>query len=120
MSESILDTTKKSLGAENLTEFDDNLKMFINGALNILTQNGVGPVTGFRITGNETWSEFLQTDHEELYELCKEFIYLDVKMVFDPPIGSVMDYYKARREEVLWRIREQADPADIFEVDKEA
>lgn len=120
MNNSILDTIKKSLGAENLTEFDDNLIMFINGALNILTQNGVGPVTGFRITGTETWSDFLQTEHEELYELCKEFIYLDVKMVFDPPIGSVMDYYKQRREEVLWRIREQADPADIFEVNKEA
>ena len=114
MSELILDTIKKSLGAENLTEFDDNLIMFINGALNILTQNGVGPVTGFRITGSETWSDFLQIEHEELYELCKEFIYLDVKMVFDPPIGSVMDYYKQRKEEVLWRIREQADPADIF------
>lgn len=121
MEDSILESIKKLLGAENMTEFDDNLVMFINSSLNTLTQNGIGLKTGFQITGTyETWNQFITNGHMELYNNCKEFIYLDVKMVFDPPIGSVMDFYKARREEVLWRIKEQADPADIFEVNKEA
>lgn len=121
MEDSILESIKKLLGAENMTEFDDNLVMFINSSLNTLTQNGIGPKSGFRITeGDETWDQFITNGHIELFSNCKEFVYLDVKMVFDPPIGSVMDFYKTRREEVLWRIKEQADPADIFEVDKEA
>ena len=120
MEDSILDSIKKLLGAENMTEFDDNIIMFINGSLNTLTQCGIGPKTGFRITGDsETWDQFITNDRIELYEHCKEFIYMDVKMIFDPPIGSVMDYYKLRREEVLWRIKEQAEPADFFEVNKE-
>lgn len=121
MEDSILDSVKKYLGAENLTEFDQNIVMFTNAALDILIQNGVGPKTGFRITdaGTETWSDFLQTEHESLYEICKEFVYLKVKIVFDPPVGSVLDFYQKQIQEDLWRINVQADPADFFEVNKD-
>jgi len=116
----ILDSIKKLLGAESMDAFDENLLMFINGALNVLTQNGVGDPKGFSIKdGTETWEDFITNDHIELYELCKEFVYLKVRLVFDPPTGSVLDYYQKQIQEDLWRIREQAEPADIFEVNKE-
>lgn len=122
MDESILVTIKRLLGCENMDEFDDNLRIFINGAINTLTQNGVGPKTGFRITdADETWSDFLTMSYPDLFEIVKEYIYLRTKILFDP--GSMSSFaseaIKNQMEEDLWRIREQADPADYFEVEKE-
>lgn len=122
MEESIIETIKKLLGAENISEFDDNIRIFINGAINTLTENGVGNPKGFRITdADETWEDFITNDNPELFELCKEYIYLRTKMLFDP--ASMSSYaqtaVKEQLAEDLWRIREQADPADIFEVNEE-
>ena len=119
MEESILETIKKLLGANEIEDFDVDICIFINGALNTLTQNGVGSATGFRITGSdETWDQFIPQDHPELYELCKEYVYLRTKLLFDP--ASMSSYAtKAIQDQLtedLWRIREQVDPADIFEV----
>lgn len=119
MEDSILETIKKLLGAENMSEFDDNIRIFINGAINTLTENGVGDPKGFRITdANEPWSDFITNDNPILFELCKEYIYLRTKLLFDP--ASMSSYaqtaVKDQLAEDLWRIREQADPADIFEV----
>lgn len=122
MEESILETIKKLLGAENISEFDDNIRIFINGAINTLTENGVGNPKGFRITdADESWEDFITNDNPFLFELCKEYIYLRTKLLFDP--ASMSSYaqtaVKEQIEEDLWRIREQADPADIFEVNEE-
>lgn len=122
MNESILETIKKLLGAENLSEFDADIRIFINGALNTLTQNGVGDPKGFRITEeDETWKDFITNDNIQLFELCKEYVYLRTRLLFDP--GSLSsfakDAMKEQADEDLWRIREQADPADIFEVNED-
>ena len=122
MEDSILESIKKLLGAENLEEFDENLVIFINGALNTLTQNGVGSAKGFRINGSdEKWSDFITNPNIELYELCKEFVYLRVKVIFDPASMSsyALKACQDQANEDLWRIREQADPADIFETEDE-
>lgn len=122
MEDSILESIKKLLGAENLEEFDDNLIIFINGSINTLTQNGVGNPKGFRITGSdEVWSDFITNPNIELYELCKEFIYLRTKVIFDPTSMSsyALKACQDQANEDLWRIREQADPADIFETEDE-
>lgn len=122
MEESILESIKKLLGAENLEEFDDNIRIFINGGLNILTENGVGDPKGFRITeNNETWSDFITNDNPILYELCKDYIFLRTKILFDSEQikGGTLTAYKEQMNEVLWRICQQADPADFFETHKE-
>ena len=52
-----------------------------------LVQMGVGPIEGFHISGaTETWDEFLQ-DRLDL-EPVKTYVYLKVKMYFDPPQNS--------------------------------
>ena len=110
MSDSILNTIKKMLGLEtDYYVFDTEIIVFINSALMTLQQLGVGPTKGFVVTGLEqTWSDFLQTD--KMLEGVKHYIYLHVRMVFDPPGSSfVMDSMKQQKEELEWRLREQSE-----------
>ena len=105
MEESILTSIKAMLGIESCyTQFDTELIMFINAAINKLIQIGVGPDEGFQITGiDETWDQLLG-EYMNI-ELAKEYIYLDVRMIFDPPSNAfVMSAFKEHQEENAWRL----------------
>ena len=110
MDESILKTIKSMLNIEeDISDFDQDLIVLINSSLSTLYQLGIGTIP-FKITGtDETWSQLL--DGKEYYlESAKELIYIDVKLVFDPPTSSmVMDAYKEKRKEDQWRIAAQVD-----------
>lgn len=83
--ESILTSIKKMIMVdESYDAFDEVLKLHINTVLTNLIQMGVGPVEGFYITGaNETWNDFLEDKDE--FQPVKTYVYLKVKMYFDPP-----------------------------------
>lgn len=84
--------------------FDGQLITHINSVLMILTQLGVGPPEGFIIHDRtDTWSEFLSTDKN--LELVKSYIHLKVKLMFDPPLSSVItDCMNRMIGEYEWRI----------------
>ena len=116
MEESILMTIKKMLGLEpDYTPFDVDIIVMINSALMTLTQADVGPKEGFRINGGEEiWSDFLT--NEVMLEGAKQYIYMKVKMVFDPPSSSiVMDALKSQSDEYLWRLIAQAESVETFD-----
>lgn len=115
MEESILVTVKKLLGlTAEYNVFDTDILSYINSSMMTLQQIGVGPITGFIVTGyDETWSDFLPDDRN--CEMVKAYIALSVKQMFDPPTSSfVMDSITRKMEEMEWRLREQAEfnPAD--------
>jgi len=108
--ESILSSIKKPLGIVITdTNFDDELVMHINSALMALQQLGVGPSTGFYITSDEEeWADLLG-DRIDL-EAVKIYIYLKVKLAFDPPQNSfLVDAIKNQLEELSFRINVQAE-----------
>ena len=86
--ESILTSIKKLLGiAEEYAHFDVDIIMHINAELMTLSQIGIGPSEGFIVTNDyQTWSDFLgdQTN----VEAVKTYVFLKVKMAFDPPTSS--------------------------------
>lgn len=86
--ESILTSIKKLLGIEEgYVHFDADIIMHINSVLSILNQLGVGPSEGYSIKdANATWDEFI-TDSTKL-ELVKTYVYLKVRLMFDPPSSS--------------------------------
>ena len=88
MVDSILTNTKKNLGLEaDYTAFDPDILLFINSVLSNLNQIGVGPEEGFQIEdASSTWSDFLGDDLR--LNNVKAFIYLKVRMLFDPPATS--------------------------------
>jgi len=105
MTDSILNDIKKLLGIDNTyTEFDTDIIIHINSVFMILNQLGVGPKSGYRITGSlNTWSEF--TDNEYEMESVKSYIYLKVRMMFDPPQSSaLMQAMNEQIKEFEWRL----------------
>ena len=114
MNEAILLTIRNALGfvEEYDIAFDYELIMYINAVLNTLTQLGVGPSEGFRITGyDETWLDFLVDDRVDL-EMIKSYMSIKVKLLFD---SSTMNSYvitqmESMAKELEWRINIQVDP----------
>ena len=111
--ESILTSIKKLLGVyEEDENFDTDIIIHINTAFMSLTQLGVGPTEGFRIKDDTSiWADFINTDDTMLYEAIKTYIYLRVKLIFDPPSsGATTEVYKETIKELEWRLNVTADP----------
>lgn len=105
MAQSILDSTKKVLGLEESdTSFDLDIVLHINSVLAILTQIGIGPVEGFTIEDSTpTWEAFVGTDKQ--LSFVKTYVYLKVRLVFDPPATSfAIDSFKEQIKELEWRL----------------
>lgn len=104
--ESILTSIKKQLGiTEEYTPFDDIIIAHINSVFINLAQIGVGPSDGFVISDEKaTWNDFVYDSSSFRVEWLQTYVYLQVKLVFDPPTGSVLDSYKRRIDELEWRL----------------
>lgn len=109
--DSILTSIKKLLGiAKDYNHFDDDIIIHINTVFLNLTQIGVGPANGFTIEdASAEWSEFLPTTHN-LFEAVKTYVYLKVRLLFDPPLSStVMDAINKNISEIEWRLNVAAE-----------
>jgi hypothetical protein len=105
---SILTTIKKMLGLdEDYIHFDSEIIVDINSVLMILTQLGVGPDEGFYIVDKtETWGTYLN-DRKDL-EAVKTYIYLKVRLLFDPPTNAfLVDSIERQIKELEWRLTEK-------------
>lgn len=102
--EKILTSIKKLLGIyEENTDFDTDILIHINSVITILNQLGVGPTEGFTVDENTEWSDYI-SDNSKLNSV-KSYIYLKVKMVFDPPMSSaIRDANVQMIDELEWRL----------------
>lgn len=111
MEESILTSIKKLLGiTEDYEYFDEDIKIHINSVFATLHQLGVGPKEqAFKITGKlETWDMFMQ--EEKNIDSVKTYIYLKVRLLFDPPTNSsAAEAFKAQADEYEWRLNVECD-----------
>ena len=110
MEESILTSIKKLLGiTEEYEHFDQDIIMHINSVFMILTQMGVGPEEGFTISDSTTtWNEF--TNDDKKIEAVKSYVYLKVRLLFDPPASSsVMEAMNRSISEFEWRLNIAVD-----------
>ena len=103
--ESILQSIRKLIGPdETYTYYDTDLIIHINSVLAVLTQLGVGPGEGFFIQDESaTWNDFLGNDPK--LEMVKSYVYMKVKLIFDPPSSSaVIDSMNRSISEFEWRV----------------
>lgn len=105
MDNSILDTTKKILGLDsNYHAFDSDVIIHINATFSTLQQLGVGPDEGFEIEDSEVGWDDYPVDLVTL-NLVKSFMYLKVRMLFDPPTTSyLLDAAQRQIDEFTWRL----------------
>ena len=103
--ESILTSIKKLLGIdEEYTQFDNDIIMHINTVFLNLTQLGVGPEEGFLIEDDSaTWDDFIGDSNQ--LQAVKTYVYLKVKLLFDPPLSSsVIESINRIISELEWRL----------------
>lgn len=108
--DSILTSIKKMLGiSEDYTQFDADLIMHINSVFLNLTQLGVGPDSGFTIEDETTeWTDFINNNAQ--LQAVKSYIYLKVKLLFDPPLSSaVIESTNRMIAELEWRLNVAAE-----------
>lgn len=113
--DSILGSVRKLIGGVDDEEspFDADLIIHINSVFTILNQLGVGPKTPFMIEdGTATWSDFF--NDTEVVNLVKSYVYLKVKLMFDPPSTGVLHEAMERQiQEFEWRLTVQGSHNEL-------
>lgn len=118
--ESILKTIKKLLGiSDEETHFDTDLIIHINSVFSTLHQIGVGPNKSFSIQDDkETWDNFIEDDSN--FNDVRTYMYLKVKLLFDPPLNSnVMSSMERQISELEWRLSVDAFAKTMEEINNE-
>lgn len=107
--ESILNSIKKLLGPEeDYTHFDKDIILHINAAFSRLCQLGVGPSTPFKIrSAEEVWTDFIE---DGILEDVKQYVYLKVRVIFDPPSNSsLLNAMDAQINQLEWLMNSVAE-----------
>lgn len=128
METSILNSTKKILGiADDYTAFDLDIITHINTALSTLTQLGIGPTIGFMIEDESaTWEDFITYSNIFQLNAVKSYVFLRVRLLFDPPTTSyLIDSMERQIQELEWRLNvnregtEWVDPRPLLDDEEE-
>lgn len=104
--QNILNSIKTMLGISEMDNyFDPTLIMHINLVFVILQQMGIGPQKGFSLVSqSETWNDYLD-ENDAALELVKTYMFMKVKLMFDPPVNSTLsNLYNQNISELEWRL----------------
>lgn len=111
---SILNDVKQQLGlATDYTPFDVTLILHINSVLSNLHQLGIGPPEGLEIVDDsEEW--VLLIGNNKRLNMVKTYVYLKVRLVWDPPTTAhAIRAVEEEIEQLAWRIKVAKEtPAD--------
>lgn len=116
MDESVLTSIKKLLGiTEEDTSFDVDILIHIGSVFFILEQLGANVAHIIEWDKSITWSSVIP--NIELIEIVKSFVYLRVKLLFDPPASSsLVESINRMSNEFEWRISVAVDPPKLAPV----
>ena len=108
--DNILASIKERIGiAEDDNSFDTDIIDLINSAFADLNDIGVGPSEGFSISDNhDLWDDF--SKDVRVLSSAKDFVYLTVKLTFDPPTQSaLLTSMENRLKKLEWRLNVKCD-----------
>lgn len=110
MEDSILKSVKKLLHLPaDYEQFDLDVLIHINSAFATLYQLGLGPTDEFIVQDDtKKWADYIGSD--KYIQSIKTYVYLSVRLVFDPPTTSyAIDAFKNQLEELAWRLNVQRE-----------
>ena len=107
--ESVLSTIKKMLGiSADYKHFDNDIIVHINTVLMTLNQIGIGPEEPAFITSEmDSWEQTI--GETKNIEAVKTYMYLKVRIAFDPPTSSVLEAMNRQANELEWRLNVQSE-----------
>lgn len=110
---SILMSIKRLLNVEESEPaFDTEIGTFINAEFMTLNQLGIGKENFVVKDADTLWTDF--SDDPSVVETVKQYLYLRVRMIFDPPASSVVaEQYNSKIAELEWRLNVQAEKSWI-------
>jgi hypothetical protein len=108
--DNILQSIKKLIGiSEEHTSFDEDILVYINTALSTIKQ--ASNITSEEITeisSETTWSNI--NLKQDIKSNLKTYLYLKVKLLFDPPASSTISAVIEKQiSELEWRINIATD-----------
>ena len=111
MSSILQDTKRPLMIPDGYSDFDADIMLHINAAFATLSQVGVPLPDGFVVTDDSAEWENVSSN-TELMSLIKQYIYLKVRVGFDPPTSSfVLSSFEELAKELTSRISYMVDPA---------
>lgn len=110
-SNSVLTSVKKLLGLdESCKDFDVDVIVNINAAIETLRQLGANVPDGYMITSSEETYEDMLGDDSKLRNQVEMYFYLKTRLGFDPPTNSyLVDSMKGQIDELEFRILVRCD-----------
>lgn len=115
--DSVLDSVKQALGlTPDVTQFDLDVTMHINSVIGSLLQMGVSNNSALYVPDNTTpWAAI--TTRQDVINLVKTYMYLKVRMIFDPPDGRyALPAVEKIIEELEWRIVSTVESTPVIPV----
>lgn len=101
----ILNDVKTTLdfASEEDTGFDSRLVMELDGIIGELSQLALlNPE--FVMSKDANWESLLHVNDPNLLRLTKQFIYINIRLKFDPPTGSVLTSLEKSLQSTAHRI----------------
>lgn len=114
MDTTILTDTRNALGDYLGDDFNSQILFLINSSMLPLTQMGCISELADGISEETTWGDIVESPASDVWDSAsatnllfaiKQYVYLQVKLLFDPPVASaIVELMKQKSDEMLWRI----------------
>jgi len=89
--------------SEEDTGFDSRLIMELDGVIGELSQL-VLLTKDFVMTEESKWEQLLNNTDPQMLRLIKQYVYLNIRIKFDPPTGSVLSSLEKSLQSTAHRI----------------
>lgn len=89
--------------SEEDTGFDSRLIMELDGVIGELSQL-VQLNSAFEMTAESKWEQLLNNSDAQMIRLIKQYVYLNIRIKFDPPFGSVLTSLEKSLQSTAHRI----------------
>ena len=112
-----LDLVKPPLDVED-DGFDPELTMYVNSAISSAVQIGVTEFEGVVVKSDTLWPDF--TDRPVLDALCRSYVTLKVKRLFDPTASAtIAKAFSDEVGELEFRIQTECERLSALETPEE-
>lgn len=101
----VLNSVKSNVGIpDDVTDFDNDIILYTNLALDTLIQLGVDVATN--IDKDTEWTNVISNIPQERISMVQSYVNISVRLIFDPPSNStILNSLKDKMNELEFRLQ---------------